>query len=206
MILYYFVHTHSSEYSKWSLILKTQLDKSGDSRLEASIVICGYSGMNVILASVHEVVVLIWTAHQSSIEYVVVWTRTVECVPVTYGWPGRAQTAKIFIAWDSALIERPCRNLGWSRLSIFVPFLLLFLKRNITFAEWIFSIAHRSFPTVRNWKYAAYRGTSYVPAVDEDTGKEDTAMMCGMTLDGLVEGKRTRLPSKENDCSSSSTI
>jgi len=98
MILYYFVHTHSSGHSKCSLILKTQPDKSGDSRLETCIVICGYFVLDVILASVHVVVVLIWTAHQGSSEYVEVWTRTVECVPVTCGRPWTARTAKIFIA------------------------------------------------------------------------------------------------------------
>ena len=33
-------------------------------------------------------------------------------------------------------------------------------------------------------KYAAYRGTGHVSAVDDEPGKEDTAIRCGMTLDG----------------------
>jgi hypothetical protein len=45
-------------------------------------------------------------------------------------------------------------------------------------------MAYCSLPSVRNWKYAAYRGTSHVPAVDNDADKEDTAIRCGMTLDG----------------------
>ena len=72
-------------------------------------VICGYFVLAVILASVNVAVVLIRTAHQSSGENVVVWTRTVECVPVTCGRRRWARTAKIFIAWDTALIE----ELSW---------------------------------------------------------------------------------------------
>ena len=80
------------------MILITQLNKSRESRLEACVVIIGYFVVDVIAAIVHVIVVLIWTAHQSSSQYVVVWTVTVECVPVTYGRRGWARTAKIFIA------------------------------------------------------------------------------------------------------------
>jgi hypothetical protein len=73
---------------------------------------------------------------------------------------------------------------GCALLPIFVPFLLPHLTRKISFAEWIFSMAYCLLPSVTNWKYAAYRGTSHVPAVDDDTGKEDTAIRCGMTLYG----------------------
>jgi hypothetical protein len=69
-------------------------------------------------------------------------------------------------------------------LSIFFPFLLPFLTLEISVAEWIFSMSYCSLPSVRNWKYAAYRGTSHVTAVDDDAGKEDTAIRCGLKLDG----------------------
>ena len=73
---------------------------------------------------------------------------------------------------------------GCPLLSVFIPFLLPFLTLDIPDAEWIFSMAYCSLWSVRNWKYAAYRGTSQVPAVDDDAGKEDTAIRCGMTMDG----------------------
>jgi len=38
--------------------------------------------------------------------------------------------------------------------------------------------------SLRIWKYAAYRGTSHVPDVDDDAGKEDTAIRFGIALDG----------------------
>jgi hypothetical protein len=53
--------------------------------------------VDVIRAIVHVVVVLIWTADQSSGEYVEVWIRAVECVPITCGRRGWARTANIFI-------------------------------------------------------------------------------------------------------------
>jgi hypothetical protein len=62
--------------------------------------------VDVIGAIVHVVVVLIRTAHQSSREYVEVWIRTVECVPVACGRRVGARTARIFTACDTALIER----------------------------------------------------------------------------------------------------
>ena len=85
---------------------------------------------------------------------------------------------------------RPCLDwetvvvLGCALLSIFFPFLLPFLKLDISIAEWILSTAYYSLPSVRNWKYAAYRGTSHVPAVDDGAGKEDTAIRYGMKLNG----------------------
>jgi hypothetical protein len=85
---------------------------------------------------------------------------------------------------------RPCFGwgtvviLGCPLFSIFVSFSLLFLTRKITFADWILSMAYCSLPSVWNWKDAAYRGTSRVPAVDNDTVKEDTAVRRGMTRDG----------------------
>ena len=45
-------------------------------------------------------------------------------------------------------------------------------------------MAYSSVPSARNCNYAAYRGTSHVPAVDDDAGKEDTAIRCGMTVNG----------------------
>ena len=78
--------------------LIAQRDESGDSCLEACVVIVRNFVVNGIVASVHIVVVLIWTAHQSSGEYVVVWIRAVECVPVTCGRRGWARTETIFIA------------------------------------------------------------------------------------------------------------
>ena len=80
--------------------------------------------------------------------------------------------------WETVVV------FGCALLSILFPFLLSFLKLEISIAEWIFSMAYCSLPSVWNWKYAAYCGTSYVPAVDDDAGKEDTAIGCGMTLDG----------------------
>ena len=178
--VYNFVHTHSR--TEWVLLsLKTQHYESGDSCLEACVVICSNFVLNGIVASVHVVVFLIWTSHQSSIEYVVVWIRAVECVPVTWGRCGWARTAKLFIAWDTVLIER----LSWVLDSPqFRSLLTTLLKRKISVAEWIFSMAHCSSSSVRNWKYTAYRDTSHVPAVDDGAGKDDTAIRCGMTLDG----------------------
>ena len=43
-------------------------------------------------------------------------------------------------------------------------------------------MAYSSLQSVRNWNYAAYRGTSHVPVADNDAGKEDTAIRCGMTM------------------------
>jgi hypothetical protein len=74
--------------------------------------------VDVIRAIVHVVVVFIWTAHQSSGEYVEVWIRAVECVPITCGRRGWARTANIFITWDTALIER----LMWLLDALFSPF------------------------------------------------------------------------------------
>ena len=71
----------------------------------------------------------------------------------------------------------------WLLLHFFIPFLLPFRTLEISDVEWIFSMAYSSLPSVRNWKYAAYRGTNHVPAVDDDAGKEATAIRCGMTLD-----------------------
>jgi hypothetical protein len=59
-----------------------------------------------------------------------------------------------------------------------------FLTLDICIAEWIIIMTCCSFPSVRNWKYAAYRDTSHVPAVNDDTGKDNTAIRYGMTLDG----------------------
>ena len=73
---------------------------------------------------------------------------------------------------------------GCPLLSIFFPFLIPYLTLEISEAEGIFSTVYCSLPSVRNWKYAAYRGTSHVPAVDDGVSKEDTAIRCGMTLDG----------------------
>jgi len=75
-------------------------------------------------------------------------------------------------------------------LPISVPFLLPFLTLEISVAEWTFSMAYCSLPSVRNWKYAAYRSTSHVPAVDDDAGKEDTAIRCGLTLDGVDDRQK----------------
>ena len=80
------------------MILITQRNQSGESRLEACIVIIGHFVVDVIAAIVDVVVVLIWTAHQSSSQYVEVWIRTVERVPVTYGRRVGARTEKTFIA------------------------------------------------------------------------------------------------------------
>jgi hypothetical protein len=82
------------------------------------------------------------------------------------------------LEWETVVV------FGCAVVSNFFPFLLPFLTLEISVAEWIFSMAYCSLPLVRNWKYAAYRGTSRVPAVDDDTGKGDTAIGCGMTLDG----------------------
>jgi hypothetical protein len=73
---------------------------------------------------------------------------------------------------------------GCTLLSIFVPFLLPFLTLEIAHVEWIFNMAYCSLLSVRSWKYAAYRDTSHVPAVDDDAVSEYTAIKCGMTLDG----------------------
>jgi hypothetical protein len=86
--------------------------------------------------------------------------------------------------------RRPCLDwetvvvFGCTLLSIFFPFFLQYFTLQISVAEWIFSMAYCSLPSVRNWKYAAYRGRSHVPAVDDDAGKKDTAIRCGLTLDG----------------------
>jgi len=80
------------------LNLITQHYESGDSCLEACIVICGNFVVDGIVANVLVVVVPIWTAHQSSSQYVEVWIRAVERVPVTYGRRVGARTAKTFIA------------------------------------------------------------------------------------------------------------
>ena len=73
---------------------------------------------------------------------------------------------------------------GWVLLHIFFPYLLSFLTLEISVFPMTFSMTYCSLPSVRNWEYAAYRGTSHVPAVDDDAVKEDTAIRCGMTLDG----------------------
>jgi hypothetical protein len=99
-------------------VLKAQRDESGDSWLEACGVIYGNFVVDVILATVHEVVVLIWTAYQSSGEYVEVWIRAVERVPVTCGRRGWARTAKIFIVYYITLTERP----SWFLYALFSPF------------------------------------------------------------------------------------
>jgi hypothetical protein len=74
------------------------------------------------------------------------------------------------IDWQTVVV------FGCALLSVFVPFLPHILVWNISVVEWIFSMAYCSLPSVRNWKYAAYRGTGRAPAVDDDEGKEDTAI------------------------------
>ena len=66
------------------LSLKAQNDESGDSRLEAYVVICGNFIVDGIVASVHGVVLLIRTAYESCGEDVVVRIRAASCAPVTY--------------------------------------------------------------------------------------------------------------------------
>jgi uncharacterized membrane protein YdbT with pleckstrin-like domain len=66
--------------------------------LEACVVICSNFVVDVIRAIVNVVVVLVWTAYQSSGEYVRVWIRAVEIVPVAWGRRKWARTARIIIA------------------------------------------------------------------------------------------------------------
>ena len=98
--------------------LITQRDESGDSRLEACVVIHGHFVVDVILAVVHVVVVLIWTAYQSTGEYVVVRFRAVKIVPITCGRLRWARTEKLFIPSDPALIE----GLSWILDALFAIF------------------------------------------------------------------------------------
>jgi hypothetical protein len=83
-----------------------------------------------------------------------------------------------WLDWETVVV------IGCALLSVFVPFLLPFLTLEISDTEWIFSMPYCSLPSIRNWKYATYRGTSHVPAVDDDVRNENTAIRCGMTLDG----------------------
>ena len=108
-------------------------------------------------------------------------------------WPARRGTncKNIYRMWH-CLDWETVVDLGCALISIFVLFLLPFLTLEISVAEWLFSMAYSSLPSVRNWKYAAYRGTSNVPAVDDDVGKEDTAIRCGMTLDGIGERQQSQ--------------
>ena len=77
---------------------------------------------------------------------------------------------------------RDCRCF-WMRSSVhFHSLLQPFLKLEISDDGWILNMAYCSLSSVRNWKCAAYRGTSHVPAVDNDAGKEDTANRCGITM------------------------
>ena len=103
--------------------------------MAACVVYCGNFVVDVMLAIVHVDVVRIWTAHQTSVEYVVVWIRTVEFLPVTYGRRGWARTAKICIACDTAWIER----LSWFLDGLFsqfsFPFLLPILTLEISIDE-----------------------------------------------------------------------
>jgi len=85
-------------------------------------------------------------------------------------------------------IYRIYQSLDWffgcALLPIFAPELLPFLMRKISVIEWLFSKTYCSFPSVRKWKYVAYGGTSLVPAMDDDAGKENTAIRYGMSFDG----------------------
>jgi hypothetical protein len=110
--------------------------------------------------------------------------------------PGRrGMNCKIFIAWDTALIGR----LSWVLVALFCPFPSLLSAlldtRHISDAKWIFSVEYCSLPSVRNVKYAAYRGTSHEPAVEDDACKEDIGIRCGMTLDGV--GDRQHCPTSK---------
>jgi len=79
---------------------------------------------------------------------------------------------------------RDCRG-SWMRSNLhFSSLLTTLFDAGDSVAEWLFSMTYCSLPSVRKWKYAAYRGTSHVPAVDDDAGKEDRAIRCGLTLDG----------------------
>ena len=77
---------------------------------------CGYFIVDWILAIVHVVVVLIWTAHQSSGEYVEVWIRTVECVPVTCGRRVGARN-QTYLSHETMPWLRDCRSF-WMRSSL----------------------------------------------------------------------------------------
>ena len=162
--------------------LKTQLDESGESRLEACVVICGYFVLDVILATVLVVVVRIGTAHQSSSEYVVVWTRTVECVPVTYGRRVGARTKKIFIAWDPALIE----GLSWF---LDAPFFSNSFPSNYPFWRDRFPMPNEYQvwrPVIaigKKLKVCSLSWCKSCTAVENNAVKEGTANRCGMSMD-----------------------
>jgi hypothetical protein len=67
---------------------------------------------------------------------VVVWIRAHESAPVTSGRRWGARTAKLFITWNTALIERPCRGF-LMRPSLHFHFLLTTLFDLVDYRCWM---------------------------------------------------------------------
>ena len=147
-----------------SVSVKGQHDYSGDICLEASAVNCDHFVFNIIVAIFHVVVV-----HR----------------PSKLRWVSEGLDPS---CWMHSSHIRPahrgtnCKNIyhmchcfdwvfGWVLLHVTIPYLSPYLTPNISFLPMTFSMKYRSLPSVSNWKYAAYRGTSHVPAVDDNTGK-----------------------------------
>ena len=184
--LYYIVHTYKSRQSEYSVSLIAQLDESSDSWLEACVVIwqlrCGCNRCDRPRSCRSHL------DHPPNLRWVRgildpgCWMCSSHIRPARQGTKSKnICRMRHCLDWETVVV------FGCARFSIFFSFLLQYFTLQSSVAECIFSMAYCSLPSVRNWKYAAYRGTSHVPAVGDDAGKEDTAIRCGMTLDGIRE-------------------